>query len=287
MIFGDSRRLFANQFSAKADQYFHSGYYPSIFDQRVQAQDPEHKHDENCNHENESGHVHDENCNHEKDGPGSNLPGTKQDHAEDHSDHSVEACEEKAGAWNVANDWIARFGQNFRVTEHTHLEGASRRELLPWLRISAQLDPHQIGTYLVGSYWLRRTEKSVEAEKFVREGLAANPQNCELIFELGRIYLIDRKNTGRAQNLFEMALVRWDVQERTKEKPDLILLANIASNLARVEESKGQYDNAIRHLELASKASPHPEAMAAQIEELKLRSQQSKQSNAPPVRRLE
>src|SRR5678815_2193062 len=31
---GDSRRLFAKHFYAKADAYFHSGYYPSIFDQR-------------------------------------------------------------------------------------------------------------------------------------------------------------------------------------------------------------------------------------------------------------
>ena len=29
---GESRRLFANHFYVKADEYFHSGYYPSIFD---------------------------------------------------------------------------------------------------------------------------------------------------------------------------------------------------------------------------------------------------------------
>ena len=29
---GDSRRLFANQFFVEADVYFHSGYYPTIFD---------------------------------------------------------------------------------------------------------------------------------------------------------------------------------------------------------------------------------------------------------------
>src|SRR5882762_6957281 len=30
---GDARRMFANHFFVKADVYFHSGYYPSIFDQ--------------------------------------------------------------------------------------------------------------------------------------------------------------------------------------------------------------------------------------------------------------
>src|SRR6266571_1875005 len=29
---GDSRRLFAKHFYVKADAYFHSGYYPTIFD---------------------------------------------------------------------------------------------------------------------------------------------------------------------------------------------------------------------------------------------------------------
>src|SRR5512142_669281 len=31
-VFGDSRRLFANHFFVKADVYFHSAYYPGIFD---------------------------------------------------------------------------------------------------------------------------------------------------------------------------------------------------------------------------------------------------------------
>src|SRR4051794_9013946 len=32
-LMGDGRRIFANHFFTKADVYFHSGYYPSIFDQ--------------------------------------------------------------------------------------------------------------------------------------------------------------------------------------------------------------------------------------------------------------
>src|ERR1700694_5227393 len=31
---GDSRRLFANHFFFKADAYFHSGFYPTIYDNR-------------------------------------------------------------------------------------------------------------------------------------------------------------------------------------------------------------------------------------------------------------
>ena len=31
-LLGDSRRMFANSFYVKADEYYHSGYYPTIFD---------------------------------------------------------------------------------------------------------------------------------------------------------------------------------------------------------------------------------------------------------------
>ena len=33
VLLGDGRRLFANHFFVQADVSFHSGYYPSIFDQ--------------------------------------------------------------------------------------------------------------------------------------------------------------------------------------------------------------------------------------------------------------
>ena len=40
VLLGDARRAFANHFFIKADAYFHSGYYPSIFDNRAAFQTP-------------------------------------------------------------------------------------------------------------------------------------------------------------------------------------------------------------------------------------------------------
>ena len=57
------------------------------------------------------------------------------------------------------------------ITEHTHLEGGNEREILPWLRLSAELDPQRVETYTVAAYWLRAVGKMVEAEHFLREGL--------------------------------------------------------------------------------------------------------------------
>ena len=32
VVLGDSRRMFANEFYVKADAYYHSGFYPTIYD---------------------------------------------------------------------------------------------------------------------------------------------------------------------------------------------------------------------------------------------------------------
>ncbi len=38
VVLGDSRRMFANEFYVKADEYYHSGYYPTIFDDNAAFQ---------------------------------------------------------------------------------------------------------------------------------------------------------------------------------------------------------------------------------------------------------
>src|SRR5262249_28252715 len=42
VLLGDGRRLFADYFFEKADVYFHSGYYPSIFDRNQAPKDTRH-----------------------------------------------------------------------------------------------------------------------------------------------------------------------------------------------------------------------------------------------------
>src|SRR6266566_9969848 len=129
VLFGDGRRLFANHFFVKADVYFHSGYYPSIFD-RVQTP-------------NDSHHLAEAEPGHEKED-------------EEHEKHM--------NFLGPPRDWIERFGRHFLVTEHTHLSGGNEREILPWLRLSAELDPQNVETYTVAAYWLRRLGKVPEAE---------------------------------------------------------------------------------------------------------------------------
>ncbi len=242
VMMGDGRRLFANHFFVKADVSFHNGYYPSIFDQAQAPKDSRHM----------SGH---------------------------NDENEEEEHERQMNFLGPPRDWIEKFGRHFLITQHQHLAGNTEREILPWLKISADLDPQRIETYTVAAFWLRRDlNKPAEAEKFLREGLRNNPGNYELLFELGRLYSENYHDPAHARNLWEMALRNWHQLEDKKDKQDLTALEEITVHLARIEEEAGHLQQAIDYLGTAAKCSPAPQALQKQVEELKQRL-----TNAPPT----
>ena len=250
ILLGDGRRLFADYFFEKADVYFHSGYYPSIFDRNQAPKDTRHM--------------------------------TAEEGSAAEQEH-----EERMNFLGPPRDWIEKFGRHFLITEHTHLAGGNEREILPWLRLSAELDPQRIDTYTVAAYWLRDIGKVSEAEQFLREGLRANPRSYEILFELGRLYWMSYHDPRRARNVWELALRRWQEQQPGKKEPDLRGLSEIADYLARLEESQGNLEQAISYLELARRASPQPALLQAQIEELKRKLASCKPAASPggPLKR--
>ena len=239
-LMGDSRRLFANHFFSKADAYFHSGYYPTIFDR---AAPPERSHMEGMTEEH-----------HESEG-------------EKHSDH-----EEEAGFLGKPLDCLEAFGRNFFVSQHSHLETGNERELLPWLKLSADLDPHKVETYTIASFWLRtRLGKTTEAEQFLREGLIANPDSYEILFELGRIFDENHKDAARARTLYAVALQKWTDQKNRGANPDEFVYAAILAFAARLEEQAQNYAEAIVLLEKLKEVSPSKEAIEKQIVALRVK----------------
>ena len=106
---------------------------------------------------------------------------------------------------NKNGNMITHLGQDAPGGKPNGVELASSggevREILPWLKTSASLDPERIETYSVTAYWLRTELKKIdEAEGFLRDGLRANPGQPLLLFELGRIYSEDRQDTNRARS---------------------------------------------------------------------------------------
>ncbi len=235
MLLGDGRRMFANHFFERADISFHSGYYPSIFDRREQ--------------------------------PGKSAMASEKD---EHAATDAAAHEKEMAFLGQPRDWIEAFGRHFRVTEHTHLEKGQEREILPWLRLSAELDPQRVDTYTVAAYWLReKLGKVKEAEEFLREGQRNNPESYEILFELGRLYHDGHSDIQRARNVWDLALKKWKKSEPGKNEPNYFAREKIAVHLARLEEEAGRFERAIELLELSKQASPSPAALQKQIDELR------------------
>jgi tetratricopeptide (TPR) repeat protein len=185
---------------------------------------------------------------------------------EDEHDH-----EKEVDFLGQPRDWIDRFGRNFYQSQHSHLDKPGEaREILPWLRLSADLDPQRVETYVVAAYWLRsRLGKVDEAEQFLREGLRANPASYEILFELGKLEWENRKSPAQARNLWELALRRWHEQDAAGRKPDALICDGILANLAALEEVQGNLAQALRYLEMEVKVSPLPDVINKRITELR------------------
>jgi tetratricopeptide (TPR) repeat protein len=253
LLLGDSSRIFANSFFVKADSYYHSGYYPTIFDNNSNFQTP---------------HI-----------------------AEDTGDVASHNHGEDESFLGPPRDWIDAFGRHFIPNRHTHLDegGATDdlsnskevREILPWLKLSAELDPENIKTYVVTAYWLRKKLDQVpEAEQVLREGLRNNPNDPQLLFELGRIYFEDYTNSPVARNIWEAGLRSWARQAPGVPQADRLKMTNenfdnrfifeqFQTYLAQLEEKAGNRDAAIARWELAKLASPTPDDIQKHIDELK------------------
>ena len=239
-LLGDGRRLFANHFFVKADVYLHSGYYPSIFDQARAAS--EHGVVEELSM---AGH----------DSPGEAAHGSEQ---------------EFRGA---PRDWIDRLSRHFQVSEHTHLEGGQKEaEILPWLRLAAEFDPHQELFYLAAAYWLRsRLGKVDQAEAFLRRGLRANPDSDEILFELGRLAWESRREADRARHLWNAAERAWYARNGAVHETNRVSLSRILAHRAQLEEQTGNLDAAIQFWTRVRELSPRPEAIEQRLATLRQR----------------
>jgi len=247
---GEGQKIFAGHFYRKADVYFHSGMYPSIFDN---------------NESFKTAHM-----------------------AEDAGATGSKNTGDEAKYLGKSGDIIDHFSRHFFPTRHTHLDegGASGhgtdskeladsksgdvREILPWLKLAQELDPEEPLTYTVTAFWLRqRMGKSHEAELLLREGLKYLPDHPTLLFELGRIYFESNHDSARARNVWQHAIAAWQKQEGTKSEPDTFMLDQIETHLAKLEEDAGNVPLAISYWEQAKIHSPTPDSIQKRIDELR------------------
>jgi len=237
---GDARRLFANQFFVKADAYFHSGMYPTIYDNRQSFTTP---------------HI-----------------------AEDSGAMKGKNTGDETAFLGPPRNWIDAFGRQFYPSVHTHLsdggadgqEGEGTvREILPWLALSTELDPKRVEVYTVTAYWLRRMNKIDESEQELREGLKENPGDPQLLFDLGRLFSEARRNPGNARNVWEAGLRNWESLPDKESDKNRFVAEEIFGALAHLEETAHNTNQATALLERLKAVSTTPQSVQGWIERLK------------------
>lgn len=236
LLMGESGKLFANHFLLKADAYFHSGAYPSIFD-TITNKEP--------------------------------VAITSASHGDnDHDEHGGQHVESLYGP---PQNWIEWLDHSFVPTIHTHLDKPGEaREILPWLKLSADLDPQKVTTYVAASFWLRHDPAHAdEAEPFLRQGLRANPDSYEILLELGKYYYENKKDAVRARNVWELAWAKWQKQEAAGKKPDDLTGAEILGELVQEARARGDKQSQLRYLERLQQFGFDKQSLQQQIDALK------------------
>jgi hypothetical protein len=268
VLLGDGRRMFANTFFVKADEYYHSGYYPSIFDDNQAFKTAHMAADTGAVDSKNQGDEH--------------------------------------GFLGPKRNWIDAFGRNFFPNRHTHLDeggpdddlsgSAEVGEILPWLKLSADLDPDNVETYTVTAYWMRQRMHNVAgADAVLHEGIRNCPESYEIYFELGRLYLDCYHDHDRARNVWEHAASLWlrldprlvsgrrsvleQLDEWLKLPPKLtpeqqdnrLVMEQIATHLAELETEAGKWSRAIEWLQAAEPLSLTSDRIRSQIDKLNSR----------------
>jgi len=252
LLLGDSSRMFANSFFVKADAYYHSGYYPTIFDNNEAFKTP---------------HM-----------------------AEDTGAVASHNQGEETSFMGPPRDWIDSFGRHFIPNRHTHLdEGGPTddlstsdnvREILPWLKLSAKLDPDNVQTYTVTAFWLgERMHKTAEANEVLLEGLRNNPDSADILFALGRLYDENYHDASRARNVWELAVRKWLALGPAEQKENRLIFEQTTTHLAKLEEDAGNLPHALDWFHAAQKVSETPDAIQRQIDALQKKI--AAQTNAP------
>jgi hypothetical protein len=237
---GDGRRMFADHFFVKADAYFHSGMYPTVYDNRQSFQTP---------------HI-----------------------AEDSGAMKGNNTGDETRFLGPPRDWIDAFGRQFYPSVHTHLSegGANGKEaantvgeIMPWLKLSTELDPKRVETYTVTAYWLRRMGKIDDSEEELRAGLRENPGNPQLLFDLGRLFNESHHDPVSARNIWLAGLHNLATLPDKDADQNKFFTEQILAALAHLEEDARHTNQALVWLEQLKNVSTTPQAVQRWIDGLK------------------
>ena len=143
------------------------------------------------------------------------------------------------------NSWIQRLRDDISPEEHVHAEGAASAEIIPWLKLATDADPHNVDAWLVSAYWLETgLQRTDLAEQALREAQQHNVGDYRILLERARLYIRSGRFT-KAADVLDAALRRWPGGSDPKDRQALLDKAELYSDRGFLDEMSGQTNSAV------------------------------------------
>lgn len=166
------------------------------------------------------------------------------------------------------DDRFLRWRARLSPEVHEHLHGQSVREMMPWLRLAIQADPHNVELYLVAAFWLASEMHEPElAEQVLCEAQIANPLDYRVALEKGRVRL-RKHRVGEALAAFNAALAFWPRPFNEGNTEARFDRATLLLYRALLLEHTGQREEAMADLREILSLYPERVAIRERLEDL-------------------
>jgi tetratricopeptide (TPR) repeat protein len=137
------------------------------------------------------------------------------------------------------HDWIQRLRADISPEAHRHAEGLNSSEIIPWLRLATDADPHNVEAWLVASFWLETGMQRPDlAEQVLREAQRHNPGDYRVLLDRARLYLRTARFSEGA-NVLDAALARWPGSLDPDDRQSLLDKAELLTYRAFLHEIEG------------------------------------------------
>lgn len=137
------------------------------------------------------------------------------------------------------HDWIQRLRADVAPEAHRHADGLDSAEIVPWLRLATDADPHNVEAWLVAAFWLETGMQRPDlAEQVLREAQRHNLGDYRVL--LSRALLCIRSGRfGNAANLLDAAQTRWPGSLDPSDRQTLLDKAEMLTYRAFLYELEG------------------------------------------------
>ena len=153
-------------------------------------------------------------------------------------------------------------------TEHRHTNAAETLEIMPWLRLATQADPHNIEPFLVACFWLNgECGRPDLALGVIEEALEKNPTRYEIYLEKGRLHL-SNEQPDLAMKSFFTALSLLNTVEQTDPEQAKIDQSVILTTQSFLFEAQGNRDRAIEAARFNLSLNPNKPSLITRLEKL-------------------